>query len=369
MLLTLIISAIALGLFFIALLSTKRHKKKADYLLISWLLILVYQLVAYYSESSRSAYSNVLAELSGTLVFLHGPVLLAYTFTIYEKAPARQKKLIHLIPFLLNLLLIPVLVTQDNYLLDITLFGFKITSMLTYLVISLRKLNHYDKQTKDFYSTTVPNQVLWLKMLILGISGITITGATSLILTELNLIHISLGGELLVPALLSVLIFVLGFYGLRQTNIFIDNVSAKKLNTDKEPAPAEVQATNKYNKTGLKTGESKLKFEQLQEYIKTEKPYLDPELTLPRLASETQITVNQLSQIINQNTGQSFHLFINNFRVSEIMLELQQGKHQTQTLLSIAYSAGFSSKTSFNRMFKQVTGLTPTTYIKQIEKG
>lgn len=369
MLLTLIISAVALGLFFVALLSTKNKKTKADYLLIFWLLVLVYQLIAYYAESGELYYTNVLAEFSGAFVFLQGPVLLAYTLSIYKETPAWQKAFIHLVPFALNLLLIPILVAYNHYTIDITLFFLKIASMVTYLAIALKSLNTYSKLSEDIYSTVEPNQTLWLKILMLGILAITVTGAISLILTELNLINIGLGGELLVPALLSILIFVLGFYGLRQTSIFLDNVPSAKTNNDSDVVPKATSPTYKYHKTGLKTDESKLKFAQLQTYMQAQKPYLDSELTLPKLASEMQIPANQLSQVINQNTGQNFHLFINNFRVSEVMLELQQGKHQTQTLLSIAYAAGFSSKTSFNRIFKQVTGLTPTTYIQQTEKG
>ncbi|OJJ14348.1 hypothetical protein BKI52_43500 [marine bacterium AO1-C] len=63
--LVLITSAIALGLFFVALLAAKKSKEKTDYLLIGWLLVLTFQLAAYYAEISHFKYSYLLTEFYG----------------------------------------------------------------------------------------------------------------------------------------------------------------------------------------------------------------------------------------------------------------------------------------------------------------
>jgi AraC-like DNA-binding protein len=45
-------------------------------------------------------------------------------------------------------------------------------------------------------------------------------------------------------------------------------------------------------------------------------------------------------------------------------------QHQvTPNILSLAYDAGFNSKSSFNQYFKKTTGYTPTEYLKQPRKA
>ena len=61
----------------------------------------------------------------------------------------------------------------------------------------------------------------------------------------------------------------------------------------------------------------------------------------------------------------SFYDFVNEYRVKEASKRLLDPAYREYTILAIALDAGFHSKTSFNRMFKKVTGLTPSQYIKQ----
>lgn len=369
MFLVIIISAITLGLFFTSLLATKKSKEKTDYLLICWLLVLTFQLAAYYVEIGHFKYNYLFTEFSGAFVFLHGPILWLYMLGIHDKNTFSfwPKVLRHFVPFIINLLLIPFLVTHSNYPIAMTLFFFKITSITTYMLLSLKKLKHYSKIIENSYFQPYLNQTKWLKIVIFGILFTTVVGALTLISTELHLVNIALEGEFFIPIFLSSLIFILGFYGLRQTNIFLEN--AVTIDTNNTPLEQKLSTENKvadkYHKTGLNQADSELMFEQLQSYIKDKKPYLDPDLTLHKLADELAILPNQLSQVINQNAHQNFHSYINNLRIAVVIAQLKEDKHHTQTLLSIAYEAGFSSKTSFNRSFKKTTGFTPTAYLQR----
>jgi AraC-like DNA-binding protein len=70
------------------------------------------------------------------------------------------------------------------------------------------------------------------------------------------------------------------------------------------------------------------------------------------------ITPNQLSQIINQQASKSFYEFVNKYRIDHAKRLLKE--HPNKTVLDIALAVGFSSKPTFNRVFKQHTGTTPT---------
>ncbi|MCD4696832.1 MAG: helix-turn-helix domain-containing protein [Bacteroidales bacterium] len=57
---------------------------------------------------------------------------------------------------------------------------------------------------------------------------------------------------------------------------------------------------------------------------------------------------------------------VNNYRVEEVKRLMAEGKHEHYTLLAIALEAGFNSKSSFNRIFKEFTGSTPSHYKKTL---
>lgn len=97
----------------------------------------------------------------------------------------------------------------------------------------------------------------------------------------------------------------------------------------------------------------------LSSFMEQEKPYLNPELTLKILADEVSISSKKLTQILNQGLGKNFFEFINTYRVEEVKKRIQAGETQQLTLLGIAFEAGFNSKSAFNRIFKEQTGMTP----------
>ncbi len=86
----------------------------------------------------------------------------------------------------------------------------------------------------------------------------------------------------------------------------------------------------------------------------------DPELSLDRLARHLGTNTAYLSRALNEGLGLSFNDAINRLRVDEVCRHLETGADGD--LLDIAFSAGFSAKTSFNRSFKARTGQTPSQF-------
>lgn len=68
-----------------------------------------------------------------------------------------------------------------------------------------------------------------------------------------------------------------------------------------------------------------------------------------------------LSRAFNEGLGLSFNDAINRLRVAEVQRQLA-ASNAGGDLLAIAFAAGFSSKTSFNRVFKAQTGFTPSQF-------
>lgn len=96
-----------------------------------------------------------------------------------------------------------------------------------------------------------------------------------------------------------------------------------------------------------------------------EKLFLDPDLTLIKLSLRLRVHYNHLSRIINERFGLSYNDFINKYRIEEARKKLTSPEERESTILDIAFSTGFYSKSVFNAAFKKFTGMTPTEYRKK----
>ena len=108
-------------------------------------------------------------------------------------------------------------------------------------------------------------------------------------------------------------------------------------------------------------------YQELIRLLEEKKVYRNKSLSLQMIARLLDISSVYLSQIIHQVSDQSFSALVNQYRVREVKLLIKQNKHLHYNILSLAYQAGFNSKSSFNANFKSQTRLTPSQFIKQLE--
>ena len=95
--------------------------------------------------------------------------------------------------------------------------------------------------------------------------------------------------------------------------------------------------------------------------------YQDPELSLTSLAETLGVHSHELSRIINLALKKNFTEFINDYRIRQVTRKLKDPTSDRLTLLGIALDAGFNSKTTFNRIFKQTTGKTAAEYKNELK--
>jgi len=96
--------------------------------------------------------------------------------------------------------------------------------------------------------------------------------------------------------------------------------------------------------------------------------YQDSELSLASLATKLDLHSHELSRIINTALKKSFNDFVNEYRVRDIIRKMQDPAYNHITLLGIAYESGFNSQTTFNRIFRQMTGMSPLEYKNNLKK-
>lgn len=104
--------------------------------------------------------------------------------------------------------------------------------------------------------------------------------------------------------------------------------------------------------------------DRLLTHMKSNKPYLNPGLSLRELAAQIKIHPNQLSWLLNESMNRNFNEFINHYRVEAFKAIADDPKKAHLTLIGMAFESGFNSKTVFNTYFKKETGLTPKQYLK-----
>jgi AraC-like DNA-binding protein len=97
--------------------------------------------------------------------------------------------------------------------------------------------------------------------------------------------------------------------------------------------------------------------------------YCDPDLTLDSMARQLHTHPNHLSRVINCAFQQSFPSLIQRHRVRYFVAQAESGALQNHTILDIAFEAGFSSKSTFNRVFRGETGVSPSQFTAGTRNG
>ena len=119
---------------------------------------------------------------------------------------------------------------------------------------------------------------------------------------------------------------------------------------------------NKYAKSGL-NGEQLLNYKnRLKHMMLEQQVYLQPDLTLPRLAAAVGCSVNHLSQVINAGMGKSFFDYLNQHRIQHAKVLLGDLNDGNSAILNIAFTVGFNSNSAFYAAFKKCVGQTPAQY-------
>ncbi|TNE48610.1 MAG: helix-turn-helix domain-containing protein [Bacteroidetes bacterium] len=123
---------------------------------------------------------------------------------------------------------------------------------------------------------------------------------------------------------------------------------------------------SKYKKALFTKKELEQYKKALTTLMATQKPYLNPDLSLRDLALLLDMPANQLSQLLNEGFEKNFAEYINTYRLEAFKKMVADPGSRHLTLLAMAYECGFNSKTVFNTFFKKQTGKTPRAYWKEV---
>lgn len=148
---------------------------------------------------------------------------------------------------------------------------------------------------------------------------------------------------------ISIFIYCVGYYSLRQPEIFRISIVNKPALDKNRLSPEAIRQLQK----------------RLTYFVVEEEVYIDSSITLKSLSEKLNTTTNNLSWLLNNVYNVSFYEYINELRIDKFLQKVNAGAHHKVTLLSLALDVGFNSKSTFNKVFKSKIGTTPSAYIKQ----
>jgi AraC-like DNA-binding protein len=368
--------------FFLAfLVFGKKNKSTGDYVLSLWLAFIGLHLLNHYllTTGFLFRYPHLLG-IGIAFPMLQGPFLFIYILVMINKSGKfKPVYWLHAIPFLIfnlyfmfdfyflsapeKLAYYELKKTEPSLILLIMSFPNMIIAPI-YVIWSLFKLRKHMKNIADNFSYTEQINLNWLKYVLVGIGFVSVIVMSANVLVEsLPILSDGMHNHIIYLSA-TIAVFFLGYFGIKQQAIYI-NPPAIKNKKDSETTRSMKKEGVRYEHSSLKKTEAEKHLKKLLDYIENEKPYLNGKLSLKEVAEYIDVSVNHLSQVINEQLGKSFFDFVNEYRIREVKFRLSDSKNKQYTLLAIAYDSGFNSKSSFNNIFKKFTGITPTQYIKQ----
>ena len=356
------------ALFFSVLIFSKKNRSLGDKILGSWLIILSAQLIIPFLYLSDLDVYYQYAGYEITFFVFHPVLLYFYIKTMIGNPPKYRYIIITIIPIVLSeaaglsFFLYPAQ-ERLSFIRGTTLLpavyypfiAFIIGFFIYYINISYKTLRHYKESILQIYSYRDNVDLLWLRRLVIFFSSIIIFIFPMCIISYFYF-HSLVFADFFFYVTLAVFIFFLGYWGYQQGEIFSftndQEVIADKENKTTLPVSGETQKIYKEKAT------------ELNRLMKESKPYLNPKLTIHDLAQSLSIPPHQLSKIINKEFHSSFFKFVNAYRIDEFKQLAFSKEYKNLTILGIALECGFNSKSAFNRIFKETTGITPGDFIK-----
>lgn len=356
---------LAILLFF-----TRKETERSSYLLGAFLLLNAAQ-----SVDTLLIWSDQLRHLAlgwhpsvlfwgGIGFWLQGPLLYWYVASVlYKDFRFKITDAAHLLPALIVTVLIVVhyhalpaiqqMQSMENLqfmwspLMD-NITTLRYISVIGYGLWCLIALTRYRKQLRHRYANFEVSERSWLTWVVLGVVIIA-SWALAVHLIGVSIPYaisnfMGIGGNYFTFIFVNTLVFT----SIRYTHLFDGLTSSAAEHIVEQPQDDKNFKAEHINR--------------IQTYMQQHKPHLESTINLEQLALRVSLPERTLSRIVNQHFNKNFFEFINTYRIEEAKVLLK--KHTEKPIIEILAEAGFSSKSTFNSIFKQQVGMTPSQFRK-----
>lgn len=374
---------ISQAIFASVLLFTKRPISLQDKIMIAWLVVMAFRFWLVATGITHSPFFDIgFSEALIPMTF--GPFLYLYCkYLINENEKMPTKDLVHFIPFIFLLFYelfqrnFGEKTTQVGYDISINLLFMLSTLIYSSLVFILLRKYRKTIRFNIFSYDTSSNRLFWLNYVAI-VSVVSFSFYLLYMLVNEPSDESNFNLQYISTFALVVLAFSVSYFGVTQKSISnvkedtrhygfrsiasdlvdkvfgISNIGRVKRKTESSQNHAleEIPALKKKQ------------IKELKALMVEDKPYLNTELTLQDLADKINIPKHQLTALFNNYMGVNFFEFVNEYRIEEAKKRLVDETYEPLTIIAIAYDCGFNSKSTFNTLFKEMVGKTPSQYRK-----
>lgn len=379
----LLIIGIVIGLSTAAILLRSNQNKKANIFLSLLVLICVGSLLhnflldaGIYNQKPSLYFLPVILSLG------IGPLLYLYVNRLIDLNPVKGFAIfLHLVPLLAQFLFFCISFLQNTdskYKIYSQLYKPFISpiqniavylSVSIYVFLSFKEIDFYKKQLNYFYSNQGHLALQWLQRLLFAFVFYYLLSIFFIIISySFNISENYFPSDLI----RCFIIFIIAYFAIRQNSLVYIRENIQSVQTEETELPTteniEKPPTNETTQTENEpTIDAPAKTKEINTdilnriitVVEEEQLFLHEELTIADLANKIGYSTKTISYTINNGLNKSFSLFINEYRVNLFKERRASGKFNHLSIMGLAYDCGFNSKSTFNRIYKEITGLSP----------
>lgn len=298
---------------------------------------------------------------------------LLYLYTIFMTGMERRFVFRHLIHFSMGIFLLLLFLlgyfseafeeTGHRFIrIGVTLLGVALVTSLTYVGYSLIRLRAYSRKVEYFFSDLDRKSLSWLNKLTVVSLLLLVVWNGEFWLALSGTIHRNPFNLVINSTLVMLVIFFTAYHLVNQPEVFRKNLEMQEILSEED----RTEDKEKYTRQNIDEVKMHDYLVRLKSYIETYKPYLHENITIKELSEKVGIPYHHLSIVINSMLKKNFYTFINEYRIEEAITIMKEPGNEDASVLSIAFRSGFNSKSSFNNVFKKITGHTPSEFRKNL---
>jgi len=330
--------------------------------------LLLFMGIFRFGEVGLESYRYEVVHLWGTLAMLVSPLIYLYIRTSVGAFRFRHLTLIHFLPSFIHLcLLIPIWVLGpesrermvQNYL-ELELYrsfvpGVRIGAMqaVAYWLGSffwVRRFERHMAQTASFSDQLHLRWLKWLTHMLVVLLAMLALGRL------VAFAHVEMVGI----AAFTLFLTAVNVCAMAKPELFQGIAEPLRMGEgDRGEDGAE-----KYEGSSLSETRKTAIATRLDQWFRSEAPYLEDDLTLADVCGKLNVTRSHLSQVINQTLNKTFHDFVNDFRIDAAKGMLEDSEMDHLSVDAIAIEVGFRSRSVFFTAFKKRTQQTPAQWRK-----
>lgn len=356
----LVLFAFLQGVFLLAIFCFSRQKRQQ--INIYLLILVLFLMIGLIAKIGHFAWGwqRQLKGISEFSILFFGPTVYLFIQSILSEKRFSTSDLVHYIPGVLYSLIVTfyyILPPQDVIAQRVAsgelfrvvkiLVGTGLTFNITYFVLSVLKFYKLKETLQNEVSYYI--NISFVRNFLITVGSCLLTWLTIYFISFGELSQLEIDSRQFIWLAIAYIILFIAYYQIVNPSVFQFRQLIKK---------------TKYAQSQFSNADLDVLKLRLEEIMREKKPYLNAKLLKSELADLISINPPELSRLLNERIGMNFFEYVNYHRIHEFIRLSQTQEAAQKTLAGLAQEAGFNSKSTFNKSFKQIMGCPPSEYLK-----